>query len=431
MVQSNEWIEIFIVSWLSIPGGVEKYFPGRPLGGYLTRQLTFLLNNYVYNEEGEPDEGDPGLLIPRYIASGRTAPNGKVYPEVSRKNEDDLVPVRSIVTKEKGKLYEITPDLFSKRFKTASFPNGSAVGASLGTSFTEATTQGVLGLKHGGHERVQDTTGNLYAPKDCEFREEGKFIILKVRGGELKYPRPSNLVTLGKDKFKEGEIVCAAYHTTSPIYNLNSTLKLLWAKGSNGVKYFEKDIVNLTDCYAYEDGTISYKENAKTGEIEVWIGSRRYSYSPESIYYFPDGSKIKKYQRFCSGVADMSRVASDLGGDINSIFQIFRRQFYALNSKSYQKSGLVSPGDMQEEIVELVFAGLINIGRNEKTNKIEQVDYLGTQRAIMNRKSFFTTLSYGWSSKVISRALKGELNLESDIMSQTVLGLLLNDKLDQ
>lgn len=412
--------------------GIYFIYPSlRPLGGYLTRQITFLLNNFVYSEKGEPDNDDPGLLIPRYMAIGRTAPGGKIYPEVLKKNEDDLVPVRSVVTKRSGNTNEVTPDMFSKRFKTASFPDGSAVGISLGTSLTEGTTQSLLGLKHGGHERIQDTSGNLIAPKDCEFSESGKFIHLKVRGGELIYPRPENLVTLGKDKFKEGDIVCTAYHTTSPIYKLNGTLKLLLAKGSTGSRYYEKDTVNLTDCYAYEDGTINYKENSKTGEVEVWIGSRRYLYSPESMYYFPDGAKVKKYQRFCSGVADMSRVTEELGGDISGIFQIFRRQFYSLTSASYQSSGIVSPSDMQEEILEIVFAGLTRVNKSPGTEEIESIDYLGTQRAIMSRKSFFTTLSYGWSSKVISRALKGELNLESDTMSQTVLGLLLNDELDK
>ena len=46
--------------------------------------------------------------------------------------------------------------------------------------------------------------------------------------------------------------------------------------------------------------------------------------------------------------------------------------------------------------------------------KIEEVEYQGTQTSILNRKSFFTTLSYGWSSKIIGKALKGELNLEGD-----------------
>lgn len=81
------------------------------------------------------------------MASGRTAPDGKVYPEVSRMNDDDLVPVRSIVTKEDGNLTEITPDLLGKKFLKASIPDGSSLGLSMGTSFTESTTQGILGLK--------------------------------------------------------------------------------------------------------------------------------------------------------------------------------------------------------------------------------------------------------------------------------------------
>lgn len=92
---------------------------------------------------------NPGLLIPRYKALGRTAPNGKVYPDtpIARENEDDLVPVRSIVTKRKGDLSVITPDLIGKKFKD--FTPGAAIGLSFATSFTESTTQGALGLKHG------------------------------------------------------------------------------------------------------------------------------------------------------------------------------------------------------------------------------------------------------------------------------------------
>ena len=86
---------------------------------------------------------------------------------------------------------------------------------------------------------------------------------------------------------------------------------------------------------------------------------------------------------------------------------------------------------MQEEIVELVFAGLVGIVRNTDTKEVEYLDYMGTQNAILNRKSFFTTLSFGWSSRIVGKALKGELNLEDDTLTGTVLGLLLNDKLDK
>ena len=108
-----------------------------PSSGYLTRQVSFVLNHYVYHEN-EEDTENPGLLIPRYKALGRTAPNGKVYSEkpLASGNEDDLVPVRSIVTKNKGDLSVVTPDLICKKFAN-DFTDQAALGLSLATSLTE------------------------------------------------------------------------------------------------------------------------------------------------------------------------------------------------------------------------------------------------------------------------------------------------------
>lgn len=274
-----------------------------------------------------------------------------------------------------------------------------------------------------------DQSGYLTAPKQCEFREEGKWIILKVRGGELKYPRPDNLVTLGKTKFEKGENICIAYSTTSPIYRLNTLIKLMRAKGSDGQRYFEKDDVIVSDCYAYEDGIIRYVES-KEGDIEVWIGDRRYDYNPKCIYYFPDGSEIKKYQRICSGVVNMNHVISELGSNLNDIYLIFRKQFYTLTDNDFIKSGVSDLGATQEELIELLFTGLTNVTYDPKTAKIEEIEYQGTQTSVLNKKSFYTVLSYGYSSRVVSKALKGDLNLSGDVITETILGLLLNNKLD-
>ena len=115
-----------------------------PSSGFLTRQISFVLNHYIY-KDGEDTE-NPGLLIPRYKALGRTAPNGKVYSEkpLTNGSEDDLVPVRSIVVKNKGDLNVVTPDLIGKKFKD--FTPDAALGLSFATSLTEGTTQSALGL---------------------------------------------------------------------------------------------------------------------------------------------------------------------------------------------------------------------------------------------------------------------------------------------
>lgn len=400
----------------------------------MNRQISFLLNNFIYDGEGE-DPNNPGILIPRYIASGRTAPNGKVYPDVTKKNEDELVLVRSIITKNEGDLNKVTPDLLGKRMLKASFPDKSAIGLSFGTSFSEQTTQGLLSLKHGGHEKELDLSGNLYAPKDCELQEEGRWLILKIgRGKELKYPRPHNWINVGKTTFKEGELIGSAYNSVTPAYKLAATITLMKARGTYGKRYYEKDNVIVSDCYAYEAGKIDYRETG-SGDFEIWIGGNRYMYSPNSIYYYPQGTMIKKFQRFCSGVVDMSAVTMDLGKDkISDIFNIFRRQYYSLTSRTFNeynsKDMYVDSRDMQEEIVELIFTGLLGVER-DKDGSISSLDYLGNQSSILNRKSFFTTISYGWSGKSIGRAFKGETDLEKDAMTETILGLLVNNKLDE
>lgn len=115
----------------------------RPSSGYLTRQISFVLNHYVFSEN-EEDTNNPGLMIPRYKALGRTAPNGKIYSDkpLVNGNEDDLVPVRSIVTKNSGNLSVITPDLINRRF-AQDFTDQAAIGLSFATSLTEGMKSAV------------------------------------------------------------------------------------------------------------------------------------------------------------------------------------------------------------------------------------------------------------------------------------------------
>lgn len=284
-------------------------------------------------------------------------------------------------------------------------------------------------MKHGGHERVLQMDGIFKAPKQCEFREEGRWIYLKVRGGELKYPRPDNWVSVGKEKFEKGDTIGTAYNTTSPIYKLNALIKLMRAKGSDGTRYFEKDNVIVSDSYCYKSGTIHYKET-KDGDIEVWIGDIQYDYNPMCMYYYPDGTEIKKYQRFCNGVVNMNHVIPGMNNNLNDIYLIFRNQFYTLTDGKFASTGLTDLHSTQEELVELLFTGLTDIIVDTDTQKIEDIQYLGTQSGVLNKKSFYTVLSYGYSSRVVSRALKGDLNLSGDVMTETILGLLLNNKLD-
>jgi hypothetical protein len=310
--------------------------------------------------------------------------------------------------------------------------DGAGIGMSYATSFTEATTQSMLGLKHGGHERVLDESGYLKAPKDCSYRSDDTWIYLKVKGkkDELKYPKPNNLVEYNKTEFAEGESCCCLYKTNSPGYKLNALITLMKAKPALGKRFYEKDNIITSECYAYEDGVIHYEPDNR-GNIDVYIGDRLYLYNPDCMYYFPEGAKVKKFQRFCSGVLRMDLVINNLGTDLSNTYLLFRKQIYELISGDYAKNGVLGDSDMKEEILELLFAGMTRVDRDTKDNSIHEIEFLGSQNSILNKKSFYTVLSYGYGSKVINKAMKGDLNLSGDYMTETVLGLLLRNKLDE
>lgn len=392
----------------------------------LTRQLSFLCNNFQYMEGEDPDNAC--ILIPRYRAVGRMSPDGKRYGKVVKQNEDDLVRVRSIITKSVNRDY-VTPDLINNYgYKDVTF--GSGFGIALATGFSESTTQSLLGLKHGGHERVLDKSGYLRAPKPCKLSSDDNFIYLKVRGKELKYPKPENIVFMGKNEFQEGEIVGTAYNTTTPIYRLNAMASLMRARSSSGVRYFEKDNVIISDCYALADGVIHYEVDNR-GEMTVKIGAIEYDYNPNCMYYYPDGTAIKKYQRICSGVVNINKVMREFGSDIQSSYLIFRNQIYSIIDKDFQENGYLSPGCLQEEILEMIFISLSNADFDKDTKKIKSLEFIGTNRGIMNKDSFYTVLSWGNARQAIQKAMNGDLRMKGDLMTETILGLLLNDKLDE
>ena len=162
----------------------------------------------------------------------------------------------------------------------------------------------------------------------------------------------------------------------------------------------------------------------------VKIGDVEYQYNPQCMYYFPDGAAVKKYDRICSGVINMQHVVNVFGPDINAIYLVFRKQFYTLVDGDFVKTGLSNLHSIQEELIELLFTGLIKVDYDPVKDKIEEIEYQGNNTAVLNKKSFYTILSYGFSSKVVGKALKGDLNLDGDVMTDTVLGLLLNDKIN-
>lgn len=187
------------------------------------------------------------------------------------------------------------------------------------------------------------------------------------------------------------------------------------AKPSLGSRYFEKETVLVSDCYALEDGTIHYEED-ESGYIHVTIGSKEYQYNPLAMYYFPDGYEVKKFDRICSGVVYMPRVVSEIK-DLNDIYLIFRKQLYTLTDGDFLKTGITSLSGIPEEFVEMLFVGLTSVKFNPKTEAVEEIEYNGAQNSVTGGNSFYTALSFGFGSRIINRAIKGEINLSGDVIT--------------
>lgn len=113
---------------------------GTPSSGYLTRQLKFLMNGFIYKIGEDPN--NKGIMIPRYRSEGRTSPNGKIYPKFSGKPDPkDIVPVRSIVSKENYD-FIVTSDLISNLY--TDIEDGNPIGLSFSSGITQSITQGAL-----------------------------------------------------------------------------------------------------------------------------------------------------------------------------------------------------------------------------------------------------------------------------------------------
>jgi hypothetical protein len=164
--------------------------------------------------------------------------------------------------------------------------------------------------------------------------------------------------------------------------------------------------------------------------MHVTIGSREYQYNPLAMYYFPDGSDVKKFDRICSGVVYMPHVVSQLT-DINDVYLIFRKQLYTLTDSDFIKTGVTSLSGTQEEIIEMLFVGLTSVKYDPKTRAVEEIEYNGAQNSVTGGKSFYTALSFGFGSRIIDRAIKGDINFSGDVMTEVILGLLMNDTLDK
>lgn len=373
-----------------------------PQSGYVTRQFTYLASEYIF-ADGE-DKDNPGILVPKNKARGRTTVEGKI---VESSGSDELVRVRSIITSTK-KRGIITGDMVTNLFN---YKVGSRIGMSMVSSFTEHLTQAGLKLKHGGNLYNLDPDNYTIALEDGVVEITDDWVILKGKSGKVyKYPKGSNYVAnyYQDNKVKKGDRIGTNYHPVTPSYPLDTISKLCKASQSTSKKKFANNKKLVSECYALSDGEIHYK--LVDNEIQVVIGDEVYQYNPDCNYYYPDGTKIKKYQRFCSGILDIDSYVVRVN-DYIEMFYYFREQFY-------------SALEVAHELVEFLYTLVVNKTEDDKlvVNSVT--------KTITGSDSFYKSLAFGYSNRSFEKIDYEGYEFVADPLTSVILSLITNNKLN-
>lgn len=372
-----------------------------PTSGNFTRQMVFAASPYYYSEE--IDEKNKGILIKKKDAEGRTNLDGTI---VNKSNSEDLIRVRSIVTSSKKDDTVITQDMITDLMK---YKQGSHVGIEMITSLTESLTQAGLSLKHGGSLFNLDPLSKIIAPENVTVTLTEDWILLKGKSKSYKFPKPNNFIQNFSDgnKYKKGETVGYSYHIFTPSYKMDCAIRLCEARKVTSKKKFASNDILISECYAYEDGIITYVSNDKT--TKVFINDIEYRYNPNALYFLPEGTKVKKYDRICTGILDIREVVNKLN-DYEETFYLFRTQFNELLQ--------VTP-----ELVEFLYVLIVRkVDGRIAIKKIINI--------IHESKSIYTTLAFENAKKSLLKIDSKGLPFIEDTMTRVLLSLLINNKIN-
>jgi hypothetical protein len=167
-----------------------------------------------------------------------------------------------------------------------------------------------------------------------------------------------------------------------------------------------KNNILISDCYCIADGKIHYEIDQRTNNVVVSIGDYIYEYNPQACYFYPEGTEIKKYQRICSGLMKFENISNRLN-DYVECYYFFKNQFDELL-------------DVAPELIEFTYSIIVKLRDGHITrNSIIQT--------ISNSQSIYTSISFGYASRIIKRIDAKGVRFVPDTMSRVILSLLVGN----
>lgn len=401
----------FIAHTIDVRGTTGIKTMGTPESGYLTRQFVYLGSPWKYSEK--EDKKNKGILLAKNRALGRVlVETGERLLDVDPSDTTKVL-VRSVVTSTlKSKV--ITSDMLPspEKYKRE---EGDNIGISLITSMTEGLTQASLALKHGGHLKNAYPDSDLRAPYRAKMTTDNNFIYLtEIEGNRVrKYIKPGNWVAniVPNDVYDEGQVVGYAYRPSTPTINLDRAIKFTHAAAVTMNKKYEKnDVTNdKAESYAVTSGKFTLDVSPE-GETRLFIGGRNYQIDPKSMYFFADGDEVKVGDHICNGLLTMPYIYESIKDSVEC-FYIFRDQFEQL-----------VPG-LSSELIEFFYRCILYYGEDG------ELTMRSVKKAIHNDNTFFTELSFEYAKQAFHSVDYEGLSLENDLLSSSVLPMLLNSEL--
>jgi len=374
---------------------------GVPLGGYQTRQISFLAQGYRYLDQDDPE--NKGIELSKKDAIGRTTVDGEI---VTVNYSGDKVKVRSIVTSSyKDKV--ITRDMIPNIFK---YTEESSIGISMMTSLTEGLTQSSLALKHGGNLFGLEPNGELHALDDVTVEVTDDFIVARSSSKVYKYFKPDEFVLnyAENNKYNKGELIGIINLMKTPTYLLDCTITLIGGAKVTPKKHFAKNNVLVSDCYSCNEGTIHYVSDV-SGK-HVFIDDEEYNYNPNALYFLPEGTHVNKYDRICSGIMDINITAKHIDNYIE-IFKIFFKQFRELHPS------------IQAELIEFLYTLITRVNKNNKVYR------MSIKQVVKTESSIITSLSFEDSRRKLAEVDYEGKEIKPDTFALILLPAIFNNNL--
>lgn len=310
-----------------------------PTTGFLSRQLINVCHYITYSEELSTSV--KGIVAKAKDVQGRIKIDGSKVTETG----DTLVRVKSCVDNGTDKVFKDEISSTVEALKLCEAGDGIGIDAAL--AFSESIVQGSLALKHGG-QLISPSTECLKSITGGKVDEiTDKYIIVDNNGVKYKYIKSKNFLLSNNtkgDTFTPGAIL--GYQDKEVHVEMKVAKVNVFIDSFSKTEHVKKSDVEITFCYSPCEGIITY--DIEGDEKKVKIGDCTLPFHEDEIYYYPEGYKVSKGSRICSGVVSIDSYREFFNNDLGWLFYIFK----------HQTETILGGGGYLSEIYEIVFKGI-------------------------------------------------------------------------